>query len=311
MQVEIGTCWWCGEPANSREHKFKKTDIERAFGRGPYREGRTLVKQGDSGRQTDVTGSRSKVFKFEPMICASCNGVRSQPFDRAYDLFMDYIFENEDVLLRTGEVDLRDIYGDDWEEKALDLGRYFVKHICCRLGNVADQREVVLDGRLIDFLNGGVYPRCLGLAPLMDLSVAECWRVMRMMEKEPGDFGSHLNLTGLGGVPSPRPQAIENPEGGMLVGWFGIYWRIADDEYIPNQLAGPIIHFVPTDWLFGTENRSKFAEIARAIEAGVIDVSRTDFGELVSGMELDPARFSFSAEGQSLRPEPSPLGPLA
>ena len=44
----------------------------------------------------------------------------------------------------------------------------------------------------------------------MDMSVAEWWRAMRLFEENPGDYGS-----------------------------FGIYWRIADDEDIPNRLAGP------------------------------------------------------------------------
>jgi hypothetical protein len=70
VRAEIGTCWWCGHPADSREHRFKRTDIERIFGRGPYRDGRTLVKHGEDGRQSDVTGAKSKVFKFEPTMCA-------------------------------------------------------------------------------------------------------------------------------------------------------------------------------------------------------------------------------------------------
>jgi hypothetical protein len=95
VRAQIGTCWWCGRDADSREHKFKRTDIERGFGRGPYRDDRTLVKQGYSDRPSEMTGSKSKVFKFEPMICARCNCVRSQPFDAAYDQFMDCLFDNE------------------------------------------------------------------------------------------------------------------------------------------------------------------------------------------------------------------------
>jgi hypothetical protein len=36
VEAKIGTCWWCGNTADSREHRFKRTDIEREFGRGPY-----------------------------------------------------------------------------------------------------------------------------------------------------------------------------------------------------------------------------------------------------------------------------------
>jgi hypothetical protein len=39
----------------------------------------------------------------------------------------------------------------------LNLARYFAKHICCRLAHDAD-RAVSLDARLIEFLDGGMYP---------------------------------------------------------------------------------------------------------------------------------------------------------
>lgn len=309
VRAQIGSCWWCGSAADSREHKFKRTDIERAFGRGPYRDGRTLVKQGYGHWPSEMTGSKSKVFKFEPMICANCNGVRSQPFDKAYDQFMDYLFDNEAAVLRSGQVDLRGVYEREWESNSLDLARYFAKHICCRLANVAEHREIRLDTRLIDFLNGGSYPRCLGLALLIDMSVAECWRAMRLLEEQPGGYGSFLHHTGLGGVPAPRPEPIENPEAGTLVGWFGIYWRIAEDEYIPNPLAGPIVPFVITDWHFGTENRRILARISAAIESGGIDPQATDFAEVSGDFGIDAPRMLMLLEADDqIRPELSPLG---
>jgi hypothetical protein len=308
ISAQIGTCWWCGSPADSREHKFKRTDIERGFGRGPYRDDRTLVRHGHHQRPTDVTGSKSKAFKFEPMICARCNGERSQPFDTAYDQLMDHLFANEAAILESGEVDLRGLYGAEWESKGLDLARYFVKHICCRLANVAGHREVSLDVRLIKFLNGGTYPRCLGLGLLIDMSVAQCWRAMRLLEEEPGDYGSFLYHTGLAGVEAARPKPIENPEAGMLVGWFGIYWRIADDEYIPNPLAGPVVQFVVTDWLFGTENRLALAGMSAAIRSGEIETHGKHFADLAAGLGGDPAHLMVDPGGQLSRPEPSPLG---
>jgi hypothetical protein len=307
VTAKIGTCWWCGNPANSREHKFKRTDIERWFGPGPYRDGRTLVKHGHDQHPSDVTGSKSKVFKFEPMICGRCNGERSQPFDSAYDLFMEHLFANEAAVLASGEIDLRAVYGTEWESKRLDLARYFVKHICCRLANVAGQRKILLDTRLIDFLNGGEYPRCLGLAPLIDMSVAECWRAMRLSEAE-ADFGSFLFFTGIGGTPAPRPEPIENPEAGVIVGWFGIYWRIANDEYIPNQLAGPVVEPIVTDWLFGTDNRMAFASLSAAIESGEIDPRGKDFGELMAEFAIEPRDLPIHPEEEVRRPEESPLG---
>jgi hypothetical protein len=308
VTAKIGTCWWCGDTANSHEHKFKRADIEREFGRGPYREGQTLVKHSYDEWTTDVTGSKSKVFKFEPTMCAGCNGERSQPFDAAYDQFMDYLSDNEAEVLGSGEVDLRIVFGAEWEAKRLNLARYFAKHICCRLANVAEHRAVPIDTRVIEFLDGGEYPRCLGLAPLLDMSVVEWWRLMRLLEEGPGDYGSFLYLTGIGGVDAPRPATIQNPEAGMLVGWFGVYWRIADDEFVPNQLAGPVMPLIVVDWIFGTDNRLVFASASAAIESGVIDPQGKQFGDLVDGFGFDRSRSMIDSKELFLRPEPSTIG---
>jgi hypothetical protein len=308
VEAKVGTCWWCGNTADSREHRFKRTDIEREFGPGPYRDGRTLVKHGDDKRQTDVTGAKSKVFKFEKTICSRCNGHRSQLFDTAYTQFMDYLFDSEDIVLTVGEVDHRNIFGAHWESMRLDLARYFVKHICCRLANLADRRAAPIDTRLIEFLNAGDYPICLGLAPLIDMSVAEFLRLMRLFEEQPGDYGSFLYLAGVGGIDSPRPEPIEHPEGGMLVGWFGIYWRIAEDEYIPNQLAGPCVPPVITDWIFGTDNRLVFSRLACEIKSGNVDPKSETLGELLDEFGFDRSRSLIDSGEGPIRPEPSPLG---
>lgn len=304
--VEAGRCWWCGSPADSREHKFKRTDIDREFGGGPYQDGQTLVRHRFGEHPSDVKGSKSKVFKFEQTMCGDCNGVRSQGFDTAYDEFMDYLFANEASVLGSGEVDLRDVFDESWEQKSIDLTRYFVKHICCRLL----ERPYIgsLDGRLIEFLDGGSYPRCLGLALLIDMSVAEWWRAMRLFEEHPGDFGSFLYLSGIAGDRTGS-ASFEKPEAGMLVGWFGIYWQIADDEENPNQLAGPLVRPVVTDWIFGTENRLLFARLAEAVESGGVDPRGKHFGQLLDRAGFDRTRSRIDAQEETfLRPEPSRLG---
>jgi hypothetical protein len=94
----------------------------------------------------------------------------------------------------------------------------------------------------------------------------------------------------------------------MIVGWFGIYWRIAEDEYIPNQLAGPLVRPVITDWLFGTNNRIAFASLSAAIESGEIDPRGRDFGELMAEFATEPWHPPIGPEDEVLRPEQSPLG---
>ncbi len=314
VTARVGTCWWCGDPADSREHKFKRTDIDRAFGGGPYRNGRTLIAKGYDRPASDVTGSKSKAFKFKPTICQRCNGHRSQPFDSAYDGFMDHIFANEDAVLSTGQVELRQVYGGDWQDRGLGLARYFVKHICCRLANVADERVVEIDQRLLDFLDGGGYPPCLDLVPLVDMSVAECWRAMHMLETDPGLYGSFLHLTGIAGLNVPRPEPLQLPEGGKLVGWFGIYWWITDPRLVeenpsPNRLAGPVVSFLVTDWHLGTQRRMIFSQICAAIESGDLDPRENNFGQLAAAFGIEDASLRFPHPDNGLvRPAASPIG---
>src|SRR6267378_4063620 len=39
-----GVCWWCSNPADSAEHKYKRSDVVAEFGRPPYHDGSSLVR---------------------------------------------------------------------------------------------------------------------------------------------------------------------------------------------------------------------------------------------------------------------------
>ena len=76
--------------ANSSEHKIKRSDLLRRFGRGPRRGASGLLHyRGDE--LVPIQGFSSKRLKFERSLCAHCNTTRSQPFDRAYDEFIDWV----------------------------------------------------------------------------------------------------------------------------------------------------------------------------------------------------------------------------
>lgn len=129
-------CWWCGDVAKSGEHKFKKSDLVRYFGRGPYHGKKRLVR-GFENQLHDLQGPNADEAKFEKNLCFSCNNSRSQPFDRSYDKFMKYIHENEDNILITKRFLFTDIFGIDWRGERIKLIKYFVKHICCRLASAS------------------------------------------------------------------------------------------------------------------------------------------------------------------------------
>jgi hypothetical protein len=141
-------CWWCGAVADSGEHKFKRSDLVRAFGNGGWR-GETAVAH-VTDRILSPQSSRAKSLKFAKTLCHHCNTARSQPFDRAYDQFADHIRGDSIRILDTGVLDWRAIYGDEWMESVAQLIRYWVKHIGCRLSEVG----AIIRPELPDFLDG-------------------------------------------------------------------------------------------------------------------------------------------------------------
>jgi hypothetical protein len=146
--MEHAKCWWCGAPATTGEHKFKRSDLARAFGDGTWRGPTAIAHVRD--RMLSPQSSRAKALKFEKSLCHGCNTARSQAFDRAYDTFADHIRDSGDQVLGTGVLDWTDVYGGDWQDGVELLARYWVKHIGCRVAQVG----AVVSPGLIEFLDG-------------------------------------------------------------------------------------------------------------------------------------------------------------
>lgn len=78
-------CWWCGAVADSREHKFKASELRLNNGPGQWLGDTAVVHGSDDGTLTDVRGAKSAIVMWSRSMCQNCNGARSQPFDLAYD----------------------------------------------------------------------------------------------------------------------------------------------------------------------------------------------------------------------------------
>lgn len=144
-QDQSGTCWWCGRVADSREHRHKASLLRRMWGdEGVYlgQEGKDLF---------EVPGPNSRSVKFTKILCQNCNNTRSQPFDKAYDLYADYIHSNSHRLARSRLLDWRDVYGSNWQESARMLGCYAVKSFGCWIAESGFPPPTVF----AQFLDGG------------------------------------------------------------------------------------------------------------------------------------------------------------
>lgn len=146
-----GLCWWCESAvADSREHKLKRTDLVRQFGRSPYKE---LISARD-GRSRNIQGPNSALAKFKATMCEKCNNQRSQPFDLAYDQFTSYIHENEKHVLASRSVDLRAVYEGNWQAGRDGLLRFMAKHVGCRLA----ENDIEVPMSIRRYLDGGPEP---------------------------------------------------------------------------------------------------------------------------------------------------------
>lgn len=124
-------CWWCGAPADSREHKFKKSELRLNNGPGPWRGEASVVHRGRDEHLRAVQGPDASTVKFGPTMCSNCNNARSQPFDRAYDKFIEYMSAHESAIGVDRRFRFSDIYGAEWATKRCNLVKYWVKHVCC------------------------------------------------------------------------------------------------------------------------------------------------------------------------------------
>jgi len=155
-------CWICRvRPADSREHKFKGSDLRRFFGRGPWT-GKERPVHGRDGQDLDsIQGPGQPSMTFGLVPCSQCNNAGTQPFDRAYDTFISWVLgEGAERVLEDRRIDFSDVFGNSWEDGQRDLFRYFAKHIGCNIAAAGhavpeDLREVPHDRRFSTALQIG------------------------------------------------------------------------------------------------------------------------------------------------------------
>lgn len=128
--VDDDHCWWCGDKADSHEHRIKRTDIVREFGATVDPD--NLVIRNAQVEEVRV-GPKANLFEFSSGLCSRCNNFKSQPFDRAQERFSSYLRANEPMIVANKRIRMAEVYPSNTITQAENLRRYFVKHIGCRL----------------------------------------------------------------------------------------------------------------------------------------------------------------------------------
>lgn len=163
-----GVCWICGATADSREHRFKASDLTAAYGKGPYKDENAVVHIGQHVTKK-VQGYKADSLKYPPSLCSKCNNQGTQPFDRAYEAFTAWIWSNQESVLRQRHLDFRKIYGENFASERDNLVRYFAKSFACRLHN--DAHPIPADITLS--MGGRTLPRFLQISFSVNETIAE------------------------------------------------------------------------------------------------------------------------------------------
>lgn len=131
-------CWICGSPANTGEHKIKKSDLQRVHGRGSIFAKAKLAYLKSDESVVPLQGPDSVHVKYKKVLCAYCNSTFSQPFDRAYERFISYVDRNRDLLICRRQFDFEKVFGSSWRRDQFDLYRYFIKALGCRISDAGN-----------------------------------------------------------------------------------------------------------------------------------------------------------------------------
>lgn len=241
IAFRTGRCWWCGGAADSREHKFKREDLTRELGPGPYRGLDVPTRFSEEGRQ-DAQGPKSAVFKFSASLCQRCNNARSQRHDKAWSLFAQHLIDNRSQILAAEEIDFRAIFGESWRCDALDVGRYIVKHALCRVAD--NEHDFEVDRGLISFLDGREPPPTLRVGFSIDADLESMQEMLDQARAEAPDAG-FFTLGDLGGLLSRSTGIASAPFSHFTYRWLAVHWQL-DGEPLDGKLFEPVVRLERT-----------------------------------------------------------------
>jgi len=214
--TDSGRCWWWRGNAYRQEHQFKRTDLARMWGDEDH-----LVWICEEQQRKIRSARKSSIVKYPANMCAACNNARSQPFDLAYDKFGDFIWSHLEDLWKLRFLDMKQVYGESWQEDELNLARYFAKQIGCRM---VSSGFAVPPG-IIRFLDGG---RLLPDVHMVLFKDPDLWHMYCRGKKE-GFAAAGLFLPPAVGAVSKSKKKLVMFSSSAVIGYIGVMYRW--DEY--------------------------------------------------------------------------------
>lgn len=144
-------CWICGKPADTAEHKWKRSDLVARYGQRWTPEQMPFVIRGDGGSRWErIQGPDDRNNVYSKMLCCVCNNAGTSGFDRAYQKFSDWVLATAPILHGKEAIDFVEIYGDHYVEGTRNLLLYFAKSLGCRIADAGIEPPKRLQRLLTD-----------------------------------------------------------------------------------------------------------------------------------------------------------------
>jgi hypothetical protein len=125
-------CWICNNaPADSGEHKSKKSDLKAVFGEASQQ--RPLYLHSSKGPNRKVYGLDASGLKWPNVICGYCNSTRTQPHDKAWALLHMELRKRAPSLKPGDRVCGNRVFRHDTAKEMLNVHLFFVKAFGCTL----------------------------------------------------------------------------------------------------------------------------------------------------------------------------------
>jgi hypothetical protein len=119
-------CWICRtKPGTTREHLIKKSDLKALFETGG-RHGPYFYSDANRVNQL-VQGLKSNTLKSPVLICAGCNGAKTQPHDLTWEWMSNWLRVNRQHLRLDRIIRPNRIFHYDTHRQMLNVHLYFLK----------------------------------------------------------------------------------------------------------------------------------------------------------------------------------------
>jgi len=124
-------CWICGEEADSREHRIKRSDIKQILGEAS--QSKPIYVHDDKQRNKKIQSTNAKIFKGEKDLCAKCNNELTQPYDKAWERLSSYLNSNWSTILDNGGFRMSKAFPYKSRIGMLGVHLYFAKLFGCAI----------------------------------------------------------------------------------------------------------------------------------------------------------------------------------